>query len=208
MPGSAKLPGAERRLDLYYGQLRKVWLESSGVFLVGFVMLSQFVLIGLLFLVYFFIPKKKGRGKRGLSFGVPDFSFLKRRAVKPNLAVYVARPVLSDPEQSLYWRLYDVLPSDKFVLLSQVSFAAFISARGGSQFDRDSKFNSARQKYADFVVCSLDFQVLAVIELDDRSHDLERDKARDAILNEAGIAVVRWNVKNLPTTQEIREALL
>jgi hypothetical protein len=174
-------------------------------------MRSQFLLIGLLFLVYFFMSKGKRAAKGKPLFTAADFSLLrfKRKPVdKPNLAVYISRPVLSDPEQSLYWRLYDVLPSDKFVLLSQVSFAAFISARGGSQFDRDSKFNSARQKYADFVVCSLDFQVLAVIELDDNSHDLERDKARDAILNEAGIAVVRWNVKNLPTAQEIREVLL
>ena len=64
---------------------------------------------------------------------------------------------------------------------------------------------------ADFVVCSKDSTVLAVIELDDASHETDRQKARDAkkdrALNSAGIRLLRWSVRDIPNDEAIKAAL-
>ena len=74
------------------------------------------------------------------------------------------------------------------------------------RFDRQqnpierAKFN---RKMADFVVCSKAFEVIAVVELDDSSHkgNEEKDEARDGLLKQAGVAVLRY--KTVPTLQRL-----
>ena len=63
---------------------------------------------------------------------------------------------------------------------------------------------------ADFVVCSKDSIVLAVIELDDTSHEKQSAKIRDAkkdrALTSAGIRILRWHVKAIPDELTIKAA--
>jgi very-short-patch-repair endonuclease len=58
-------------------------------------------------------------------------------------------------------------------------------------------FNRINRMSADFVVCAKDASVLAVIELDDATHEGQQRKAADAkkdkALSAAGIRIVRWN---------------
>jgi very-short-patch-repair endonuclease len=60
---------------------------------------------------------------------------------------------------------------------------------------------------ADFVVCNPDFSVLAVVELDDRSHDHPRrqdaDRRKTEVLEAAGIPVIRVNGAALPAEREL-----
>ncbi|MGK5013623.1 DUF559 domain-containing protein [Janthinobacterium sp. HLS12-2] len=60
------------------------------------------------------------------------------------------------------------------------------------------------RKVADFVLCSQQLNVIAIIELDDRSHaGRERhDKERDAMLRLAGYVTLRY--VNFPTQQALR----
>lgn len=120
---------------------------------------------------------------------------------------FSSRHLLSDPEQVLYFRLREALP-DNFVLLSQVAFSSFITTKGGTDAARLSLFASARQKVADFVICSKSFTVLVVIELDDKTHNSKKDAARDLILKQAGITTLRYNVKNIPSVSELMQILL
>ena len=93
------------------------------------------------------------------------------------------------------------------IILAQVSFSQFLEAKGGTRKEDFSRFAEVRQKVADFLVCSKGLDIIACVELDDRSHNKEKDKARDAFLAEAGIHTIRWNVKNQPSKLEIQKAI-
>jgi hypothetical protein len=63
----------------------------------------------------------------------------------------------------------------------------------------------------DFVVCLKDSTVVAAIELNDRSQEsaerIEADIKKSRAASSAGIRLVRWNVKGLPDSDDIRHAL-
>lgn len=65
------------------------------------------------------------------------------------------------------------------------------------------------QKIVDFVAMErVGGVVVALIELDDRTHSGPKDAKRDAMLVSAGYRVVRWQSKSKPDTGAIRAELL
>lgn len=60
------------------------------------------------------------------------------------------------------------------------------------------------------MVCSKDSKIVAVIELDDASHEKADRQAADAkkdkALSSAGIRVVRWQAKSIPDEATIKGA--
>lgn len=119
---------------------------------------------------------------------------------------YFSVAPLTNPEQALYWKLKESL-GEEYVVLAQVSFSRFIRTKGGDKKSNNSMFYKARQKVADYVICKKDFSIVAIVELDDKSHKNERDKERDSIIESAGLKIVRWNVKQIPTSEEIQEKI-
>lgn len=115
---------------------------------------------------------------------------------------YSKNTLMSSPEQELFRRLIKALP-DHYVL-AQVAFSQFLYTDGGDGKDKFSTMATMKQKVADFVVCNRRFNMVAVIELDDASHDPEKDSKRDAALKEAGLKSVRWHVSRMPNTARIR----
>jgi len=65
---------------------------------------------------------------------------------------------------------------------------------------------------ADFVICNKDASVLAVIELDDATHNSktrqQADNKKDKAISSAGLRIIRWNVKSMPDEQTIRNSLV
>lgn len=61
---------------------------------------------------------------------------------------------------------------------------------------------------ADFVICDKSFSVVAVVELDDSTHNSAKDAKRDEIIREAGSKTIRWRVKSLPSPEDIRRQVL
>ncbi|MBY0368648.1 MAG: DUF2726 domain-containing protein [Burkholderiaceae bacterium] len=123
----------------------------------------------------------KGRGRRGA-----------RGDIRP-------RKLLTEREKPMFFRLRQAFPDD--VVLSQVAFSALLTAK--DQPTR-STFN---RKVADFVVATKAFEVLAVIELDDSTHDGRevQDSKRDQLLQVAGYRVLRF--KRVPDVDEVRRAV-
>lgn len=134
-------------------------------------------------------------------------------------AAYKRRPVgklwpvcrrdpLSRPEQALYWRLREACPSH--VILAQVAIAQLLEVERVR--NRQAIFNRYRQLVADFVICTPAFDVVAVIELDDRSHTTpgraDADERKSAALGAAGIPLLRFSVRNLPSAGELRSLLV
>ncbi len=89
--------------------------------------------------------------------------------------------------------------------LPQVSFAAFLTDDGTlsrkTQWAVRAKFD---RKIADFVICDRDtLRVVALVELDDRMHNAQADRQRDALTNAAGYKTIRYQSRQKPTVAEI-----
>ena len=118
---------------------------------------------------------------------------------------YAKRP-LSQPEQVLYHRLVQALPGR--IVLAQVQVSRVLGVK--REFNFYEWNNRIDRLSYDFVVCAMDSSVLAVIELDDKSHESGSRHRTDAKKNRAtsaaGIRMIRWNVKAMPDQDFIREA--
>lgn len=116
---------------------------------------------------------------------------------------YVKKP-LSQPEQILYHRLIRALP--EHIVLAQVQVSRVLGVKKGSKFHEwNNRIN--RLSY-DFVVCGKDSTVIAAIELDDKSHDaasrVGTDAKKSKASSDAGLRLVHWNVRSLPSEDAIR----
>jgi hypothetical protein len=64
------------------------------------------------------------------------------------------------------------------------------------------------QKIVDFVAQDRESgSIVALIELDDRTHDAGKDAKRDAMLISAGYRIIRWHSKTKPDAAAIRSQL-
>ncbi len=106
-------------------------------------------------------------------------------------------------EQEFFARLVQALP-DHYVF-PQVALGALLqpNVKGDNK-----KYYQVRgtfaQKMADYVVCNRDLAVVAVVELDDKTHSNDKDAKRDAMLQQAGYQVIRWQSKQKPSAAEIQ----
>jgi hypothetical protein len=130
---------------------------------------------------------------------------VKRRPEPQVVGCYRSKRPLSEPEQVLFWRLREALP--ECVVLSQVSFSRFIEPAGVGGSGRQALFNRISRKTVDFLLCLPDFTLVAAVELDDGSHLVQRDVKRDAILKDAGIPILRMNVRDIPSVDQLRSLI-
>jgi hypothetical protein len=118
------------------------------------------------------------------------------------------KKVLTPVEQQLYHRLLRAFPDH--VVLAQVAFSQLVGVKKGENFT--AIWNRYNRLTADFVLCTRDFQTVAVFELDDRSHDnparQDADRRKAAICDAAGIALHRLNVNPLPNESELRALIV
>ncbi len=111
--------------------------------------------------------------------------------------------LMTDREQAMHDRLTQSLPN--LHVMPQVAFSALLTAT--SRATR----NTFDRKVADFVICDSAFQVHAVIELDDKSHERrkQQDARRDEKLTAAGYRVVRYaQIPDIATLKEDFASLL
>lgn len=110
-----------------------------------------------------------------------------------------AKKPLTKNEQPMYFRLIEAFP--ELIVLAQVSFSALMNST--AQASRN-KFD---RKTADFVLCTKAFDVVAVIELDDASHNgrAKEDGDRDALLTGVGYRVLRF--KKTPDVAALQTAI-
>ena len=129
------------------------------------------------------------------------------RTSAPRWPFYV-RKLLSQPEQVLYHRLIRALP--EHIVLAQVQVSRVLGVKKGFNFyEWNNRIN--RLSY-DFVVCGKDSTVIAAIELDDKTHEdaarARTDDKKNKATVAAGLRLVRWSVRALPSEEAIRSELL
>jgi hypothetical protein len=139
-------------------------------------------------------------GLLALVGGTPVFFVCTR---KPWLTRIRRKPLLTANEAEFFHRLQRALPG--FQVFPQVSFAAFLTDDGTlsrkPQWAIRAKFD---RKIADFVICDRQtLRVVAVVELDDRTHSAQADRQRDAITKAAGYHTIRYQSRQKPSQAEI-----
>jgi very-short-patch-repair endonuclease len=121
---------------------------------------------------------------------------------------FYAKKPLSQPEQVLYFRLIQALP--EHIVLAQVQLSRLLGVKKGNNYQ--AWFNRINRMSADFVVCNKDSSIVAVIELDDATHQKEDRQAADAkkdkALTSADIRIVRWQVKAIPDIANIQSTIM
>lgn len=125
------------------------------------------------------------------------------RGRKPWLSRLRRKPLLTQNEAEFFHRLQRTLPM--FHVFPQVAFAAFLTDDGPlsrkAQWAVRAKFD---RKIADFVICDREtLKVVALVELDDRMHNAQADRQRDALTNAAGYKTIRYQSRQKPTEAEI-----
>lgn len=121
---------------------------------------------------------------------------------------FYAKKLLSQPEQVLYFRLVQALP--EHIILAQVQLSRLLGVKKGNNYQ--AWFNRINRMSIDFVVCNKDSSVVAVIELDDATHQKAdrqvADAKKDKALSSAGVRMVRWQVKAIPDIATIQSTLM
>lgn len=111
---------------------------------------------------------------------------------RDRLPQYVRKPLLTENELDFARQLRAVCPPE-LVICPQVALSALIDV-AAHVAERRAARNRFAQRYADFVLCSAEsYDIIGIIELDDRTHERaqrrERDLRLDAIYASIGLPV-------------------
>jgi hypothetical protein len=123
---------------------------------------------------------------------------------------FKAKRLLSDNELEFLNRLEQATPELRFH--AQVAMGAIVDPNV-SRRENGKLYMSLRGKFAQKII---DFvaqdkksgEIVAIIELDDKTHDSDKDAKRDTMTGQAGYRTIRWHSKKKPELAEIRSALI
>lgn len=143
--------------------------------------------------VFFFIAISNGVK----SSGTPNNSFKQKL-------------FLTNNEMEFLGRLERAVPEFRFH--AQVAMGALVDPKINRK-DNGKLYMSLRgkfsQKIVDFVAQEKETgKIIAIIELDDITHNTQKDDSRDSITKQAGYKTIRWQSKKKPTIEEIRMELM
>lgn len=131
---------------------------------------------------------------------------LKTAKGKGRTGAYRRRKFMTDNEEEFFGRLVVALP-DHYIF-PQVAMSALLDPASS---DRSTAYGDRlriAQQRVDYVVCTRRCEVVAVVELDDKTHSHAKDELRDARLEQAGIRTIRFQARNKPKVEAIRNLIL
>ena len=136
----------------------------------------------------------------------------KKRSTKNDVPPYKRKEsLLNRYEQELYKRLHEAIPD--FIVMCQVRLADIIEVTEKTPSnERMGWQNKINPMSVDFVICDQDFLILAVIELDGKTHERrdrkEADASKDKMLKAAGLDILRFKAEKMPSIGELRKILM
>ncbi|MNR76008.1 hypothetical protein D3C72_66610 [compost metagenome] len=136
-----------------------------------------------------------------------QFFATKKRTSNPDEEKYSAKNLLSENEKKWFAAFKEAFPNAH--VLAQVALNQLVKAEG-------VKWRSAKNKIdprsIDFVVLSPDLNVLMAVEIDDRSHRLEKrqadDEKKNKALCDAGIILMRFPAIPVLTGEALKKAVV
>ncbi len=105
---------------------------------------------------------------------------------------------LSQMEQACYRTLVRALPGH--VIIPGIGYQRFLAPLDPVGRRTHHLLQEMQAHTADFLICDTRFQVIAVVSLRE-----QRDKHAEAMLREAAIPLLRYDINNLPDEDELRE---
>ncbi|HIE4434742.1 TPA: DUF2726 domain-containing protein, partial [Burkholderia multivorans] len=121
---------------------------------------------------------------------------------------YLAVPLLTERERVFFERLREAV-GEKYVIAPQVVFGAFLKVKNLPWVNKTTARNAVQHNRGDFIICNEKFDVVAVVELDDSTHDKGKqkykDKRRDELMKAVGVKAIRY--RHMPDVARIRADL-
>lgn len=127
--------------------------------------------------------------------------FIAKREVAPR---YKKKAVLTGDEIDFFHRLQRALP--ECLVCPKLAASALIEPMGIGKA-RQAALERIAGKKVGYAVFDAQMQLLAVVELRHRERLTRRDVAWDRYFSKAGITIVRFNVKHLPSEVTIRSGI-
>jgi hypothetical protein len=127
------------------------------------------------------------------------------------VSTYEAVPEFLSPAERSFFGVLQQAVASEYQIFAKVRLADIVRpARNPSRSGWQSAFNRITGKHVDFVLCEpARLRVVAVIELDDRTHERFergiRDDLVDSALANAGIPVLRVSARQAYSPAQIRE---
>lgn len=116
---------------------------------------------------------------------------------------YKQADLMTANEKEFFERLIKALP--EYYVFPQISLGALLRptvSRSSPEWIRH--FNAISSQRADFAIYTRELQLVALIELDDKTHKASKDRARDRRTASAGISTLRYESKAKPEPESIR----
>lgn len=127
----------------------------------------------------------------------------KSKSNKKTTNIYRQKELLTDCEKQFMERLKTIF-GNKYIIQPQVPLRMIISKDG----DELGKYANELHKYIDFGLFDNDYQLLALVELNDKSHKTkaryERDLKVQDICNQANIPLITFWTHGNQTNENIR----
>jgi Uncharacterized protein conserved in bacteria len=119
---------------------------------------------------------------------------------------YQALPLLTKNEM-IFWNILAEAVTGYYIF-PQVATSALVRASSQNPSHKTTVRNKYERTRIDFIICDINFNIIAVVELDDKSHDNKQDNdaERDFILQQAGYKTFRFRNKNI-TSDIIRQQI-
>jgi hypothetical protein len=131
---------------------------------------------------------------------------IKNAKVNSRPGAYRQRRLMTENEEEFFGRLVVALP-DHYIF-TQVAMSALLESASGDKKTAYSDRLRIAQQRVDYVVCNKRCEVVAVVELDDKTHTRAKDQLRDARLEQAGIRTVRFQSRQKPKAETLRTTIL
>jgi hypothetical protein len=135
-----------------------------------------------------------------------SFTLIGSKKKTGSVGEYRNKNLMTGNEAEFFGRLVAALP-DHYVF-PQVAMSAILQASSNNSKQAHSDFLRIAMHRVDYLVCDTQCAIIAVVELDDRTHSAAKDALRDSRLEQAGIRTVRVQSKNKPNKEELRDLVV
>ena len=130
----------------------------------------------------------------------------KKKKDAGTVGTFRGKKLMSENEAEFFGRLVAALP-DHYIF-PQVAMSAVLEASSGDRTKANNDRLKIAQQRIDYLICDKQCAVIAVVELDDRTHSAAKDALRDSRLEQAGIRTVRFESKKKPTKEGIYNVIV